>query len=64
MEIQNTEIAVPEGFDRTELINLYRLRILYLEGIITAAKTRGDVEEIVRIQAEIQKVTDAINATP
>jgi hypothetical protein len=62
MEPQNIEIAVPEGFNNSELRDLYRTRIKFLEGIIAAATSRGDVAEIVRIQAEIQTVTDAINA--
>ena len=62
MEAQNIEITPPEGFNNSELRNLYRTRITFLEGIIVAATSRGDVDEIVRTQAEIQKVTDAINA--
>ena len=62
MESENIEIAVPEGFDNSELRDLYRTRIKFLDSIIAAATSRGDVAEIVRIQAEIQTVTDAINA--
>lgn len=62
MEPQNLEITVPEGFENSELRDLYRTRIKFLEGIIVAATSRGDVDEIVRIKAEIQQVTDAINA--
>lgn len=62
MEPQNLEITVPEGFQNAELRDLYRTRIKFLEGIIVAATSRGDVDEIVRIKAEIQKVTDAVNA--
>lgn len=62
MESQNIEITAPEGFHNSELLDLYRTRIKFLEGIIAAATSRGDVDEIVRIQAEIQTVTDAINA--
>lgn len=62
MEAQNIEITPPEGFNNSELRNLYRTRITFLEGIIVAATSRGDVEEIVRTKAEIQTVTDAINA--
>jgi hypothetical protein len=62
MEPHNIEITVPEGFDNSKLRDLYLNRIKHLEGIIEAATSRGDVDEIVRIQAEIQTVTDAINA--
>jgi hypothetical protein len=62
METQNLEITAPEGFDNSELRNLYLTRITFLEGIIVSATSRGDVDEIVRTQAEIQKVRDAINA--
>lgn len=62
METQNTYIVTPEGFNKAELIELYQSRIKYLESIVVAAKSRGDIDEILKTKEEINKVLDAINA--
>jgi len=63
MEEKTINIQPSEVFEAAELLELYGRRLSYLESILEAAKSRGDIDELSKVKAEIQQVTDAINAT-